>query len=218
MVSGEGSGSRSSSARLVMSIPGVQNPHCRPWQVTNPSCTGSSSGPWARPSTVSTDAPSAITASTVQDFTGTPSRRTTQAPQFVVSQPQCVPVRPSSSRRRWVSSSRGSMSRVYCPPLTRTVISMSGLPSGACRGTLQRPGHELGDQRPLVVDGAALVGGRRAVLGGNASRLGEGLVGGRPAAEGVLGLGGDEVRRTDGGEPDAHLGDRVAGEGHDGPG
>ena len=44
------------------------------------------------PSTVSTSCPSAIAASIVQDLTGSPSTSTTHAPQFVVSQPQWVPV------------------------------------------------------------------------------------------------------------------------------
>ena len=42
----------------------------------------------SRPSTVRTSWPSAMAASTVQDFTGTPSSHTTQAPQLEVSQPQ----------------------------------------------------------------------------------------------------------------------------------
>ena len=59
----------------------------------NPSCTGSSepSEP-ANPSTVRTLWPDAMTASMVQDLTGTPSTSTTQVPQLLVSQPQCVPV------------------------------------------------------------------------------------------------------------------------------
>ena len=66
----------------------------------------------ARPSTVVTRRPSAITASTVQDLTGVSSSQTTQAPQLEVSQPQCEPVSPRSSRRKWMSSSRGSTTRV----------------------------------------------------------------------------------------------------------
>ena len=54
----------------------------------------------ARPSTVVTRRPSAMTASTVQDLTGVSSSQTTQAPQLDVSQPQCEPVSPSSSRRK----------------------------------------------------------------------------------------------------------------------
>lgn len=89
MVCSSGSGLRSSRARAVISIPGVQKPHCSPWQRMNPSCTGSSwpSGP-AKPSTVRMLCPEAITASIVQDFTGTPSTSTTHVPQLLVSQPQ----------------------------------------------------------------------------------------------------------------------------------
>ena len=61
----------------------------------NPCCTGSSVPPSASPSTVRTSWPSAIAASTVHDFTGSPSSSTTQVPQLLVSQPQWVPVSPS---------------------------------------------------------------------------------------------------------------------------
>ena len=44
-------------------------------------------------------APSAWTASIVQDFTDSPSRSTVQAPHDDVSQPTFVPVSPSTSRR-----------------------------------------------------------------------------------------------------------------------
>src|SRR5580704_7926507 len=47
---------------------------------------------------VSTLAPSAWTASRVQDLTASPLTCTTQAPHWLVSQPTCVPVRPSCSR------------------------------------------------------------------------------------------------------------------------
>src|SRR6266436_7798190 len=53
------------------------------------------------------DAPSAITARTVQDFTACPSISTVQAPHCDVSQPTWVPVRPRSSRNRWTSSFSG---------------------------------------------------------------------------------------------------------------
>ncbi len=58
----------------------------------NPCCTGSSSPSCSSPSTVRTSWPPAIAASIVQDFTGSPSIQTTQVPQLLVSQPQCVPV------------------------------------------------------------------------------------------------------------------------------
>ena len=92
-------------------MPGVQKPHCSPWQTAKASWTGSSALPVARPSTVATRRPSAMTASTVQDLTGVSSSHTTQAPQLDVSQPQCEPVSLSSSRRKWMSSSRGSTTR-----------------------------------------------------------------------------------------------------------
>ena len=99
-------------------MPGVQKPHCSPWHSAKPSWIGSSRPPppapspfMARSSTVRTRCPSAMAASTVQDFTGVSSSQTTQAPQFDVSQPQCDPVSPRSSRRKWISSSRASTSR-----------------------------------------------------------------------------------------------------------
>jgi hypothetical protein len=101
----------SSSQRAVIIMPGVQNPHWSPWQAAKAACTGSSSPPFARPSTVVTRRPSAMTASIVQDLTGVSSSHTTQAPQLDVSQPQCEPVSRSSSRRKWMSSSRGSTTR-----------------------------------------------------------------------------------------------------------
>ena len=64
----------------------------------------------ASPSTVSTSAPSACTASMRHDSAGRPSTSTVQAPQTPCSQPTCVPVRPSSWRRKSESSVRGSAS------------------------------------------------------------------------------------------------------------
>ena len=55
---------------------------------------------------------------TVHDFTGSPSIHTTQVPQLLVSQPQWVPVRLSTSRRKCTSSSRPSISRVTSTSLT----------------------------------------------------------------------------------------------------
>jgi hypothetical protein len=113
-----GSGLRSSSQRAVIIMPGVQNPHWTPWQSANACWTGSRAAPRRRPSTVVTRRPSAITASSVQDFTGVSSSHTMQAPQLEVSHPQCDPVRPRSSRMKWMSSSRGSTSRACSVPLT----------------------------------------------------------------------------------------------------
>ena len=70
------------------------------------------------PSIVTTSDPSAWTASTVQDFTARPSMWTVQAPHCDVSHPMLVPVRPSSSRIKSTSSSRGStLSRLRDSPL-----------------------------------------------------------------------------------------------------
>ena len=133
-----GSGLRSSSQRAVIIMPGVQNPHCSPWHSTNPCCTGSSRPSCSSPSTVRTACPSAIAASSVHDLTGLASSHTTQLPQFDVSQPQWLPVSPSSSRMKWMSSSRGSTSRAYSVPLTviatRIVMSSPGRRRGAARG------------------------------------------------------------------------------------
>ena len=79
---------------------------------------------------------------------------TTQVPQLDVSQPQCVPVRPSSSRRKWTSSRRGSTSRVCSSPLTETVIRNSRLLSRAAgrraiyRGAAQSTGGWAAQQGP----------------------------------------------------------------------
>src|SRR5213083_948448 len=104
----EGSGLWSSNQRAVSIMPGVQNPHCSPWHSTKPCCTGSSTPSRSSPSTVRTSCPCAITARTVQDLTGVPSSQTVHTPQLDVSQPQWVPVSPSSSRRKCTSSRRVS--------------------------------------------------------------------------------------------------------------
>ena len=70
------------------------------------------------PSMVRTSAPSACTANTVQDFTDLPSRSTVQAPQWLVSQPICGPVMFCWSRRKWISSVRGSTKASMVLPFT----------------------------------------------------------------------------------------------------
>ena len=82
-----------------MTMPGVQNPHCSPWFSWNAACIGWSWPSVASPSMVVTAEPSACAASTVHDFTDSPSRWTVQAPQDDVSQPTFVPVSPTTSRR-----------------------------------------------------------------------------------------------------------------------
>ena len=82
---------------------------------------------------VVTSAPSAWTASTLQDFTLWPSRWTVQAPQLLVSQPTTVPVLPSCSRRYWTSSMRGSTSSEYVAPSTVTLMRIGLLCSDGSR-------------------------------------------------------------------------------------
>ena len=134
----EGSGLWSRSQRAVIIMPGVQKPHCRPWHSMNPCRTASSRPSRSRSSTVRTMRPSAIAASTVHALTGLWSSQTTQLPQLDVSHPQWLPVRPSSSRRKWMSSSRGSTSRAYSVPFTvtatRTVMLLPRRRSGGARG------------------------------------------------------------------------------------
>src|SRR5690242_2627936 len=95
------------------------NPSWRGWSL--PSCS--------RPSTVMISRPWAWTANTVHDFTGRPSSRTVQAPQWVVSQPIWVPVSRKFSRIRWTSRRRGSTSASCFSPLIATLTSIVSAPS-----------------------------------------------------------------------------------------
>ena len=169
---------------------------------------------------MSTRRPSAITPSTVQLFTGVPSRSTTHAPQFDVSQPQCVPVSPKSSRSRWTSSTRGSTSAERVSPLTVTVMFMTvSSPRARATAASQRPLGQLAGEVALVLGRAALVGRsgcsarRRAPPAAAIASSVTGL-----AAQRVLGGGGAELLGADRGEPDADLADRVAVEPDAGPG
>ena len=102
-----------------MIMPGVQKPHCSPCISRKPSCSACSvPSALAMPSMVRMSAPSACTANMVQDFTDLPSRSTVQAPQWLVSQPICGPVRLSCSRRKWISRVRGSTSASTASPFT----------------------------------------------------------------------------------------------------
>src|SRR4051794_22549740 len=117
-------------------MPGVQNPHCKPCRLRNPSCTGCHWFPAASPSIVVTEEPSTEAARTVHDFTESPSTSTVQAPHEVVSQPILVAVRLSVSRSRWTSSVRSGTSTLRSSPLTvmlRFTLApfrlLSGLPA-----------------------------------------------------------------------------------------
>ena len=133
-----GSGFSSSSARAVISIPGVQKPHCSACSSWKPCWTGSSSPSVSSDSTVRISWPSHIAASVVHDLTGLPSIRTTHAPQFDVSQPQWVPVRPSVSRMKWTSSVRGSTSRETASPLMVMVTCIDQASCWSARAVARR--------------------------------------------------------------------------------
>src|SRR5689334_24023400 len=174
-------------------MPGVQKPHCRPCSSLNPSWIGCSSLGPARPSTVVISWPSACTPSIVQLLTGVPSNNTVQAPQFVVSHPVCVPVRPRPWRSRCASSSRGSTSATRFTPLTvmltrrvgtsptawsRTSLNkpvMSCCPLGrlldACQDALDEGAYDL----PLVLRASAVIrprlGRLRGQVGGGVDAL-----------------------------------------------
>src|SRR4051794_38603284 len=109
------------------------------------------------PSIVRTLAPSAWTARTVQLLTASSSRWTVHAPQLDVSQPTCVPVRPSVSRRKWTRSRRGSTSALSSAPftvnVTRTEPAMRLLPIELGGNLSQRCG--------LLTGAAAVVGERQ---------------------------------------------------------
>src|SRR3954469_10625317 len=103
----------------LITMPGVQKPHCSAWFSRNASCIGCSlSALSARPSIVVTLPPSTWTARIVQDLIDLPSIWTTQAPHWLVSQPTWVPVRPRCSRRNWTSSVRASTLPEAGLPLT----------------------------------------------------------------------------------------------------
>src|SRR6478609_6276836 len=219
IVASSGSGLWSSRCRAVIIIPGVQNPHCRPCSLMNPSCTGSSLPPTASPSTVRTRCPSAIAASTVQVLTGSSSSQATHVPHCEVSHPQWVPVSRNVSRRWCTSRVRPSTSSVCSTPLTVMCTCMSvpflGTPAGAGCGAAERPSGQFVGEVLLVDDRAALIGARAAALGGEPSGLGDGVGGQGLPAQVFLGVGGAAVIGADRGESDPHVGDGVALEDHE---
>src|SRR6516165_9816000 len=90
------------------------------------------------PSMVVTLEPEACPASTVQDFTARPSIWTTQAPHWLVSQPTCVPVRSSWSRKTWTRSVRSSTSTETALPFTVSLtVDTYPSPNDFCLGGLE---------------------------------------------------------------------------------
>ena len=210
-----------------MIMPGVQKPHCSPCISRKPSCRACSvPSAFAMPSMVRMSAPFACTANTVQDFTDLPSRSTVQAPQWLVSQPICGPVRFSCSRRKWMSSVRGSTSASIGLPLTfmetwdlAMSLSPVGQPRARDLGARERAREHHAGHLGAVVRRPAGVGGRRGDrLGG-----GDGLLHRRGverrAEQDLRRLLGPERRFGDIGEADRAACDLAAGHGeHDGGG
>src|SRR6266478_8325426 len=146
---------------------------------------------FSRPSTVMISDPSACTANIVQDFTAKPFISTVHAPQYVVSQPTCVPVRSQASRRNSTSNIRGSTSRAYDLPFTMiwtlTTIRFKGAIAGilstiemgpfdlfsadTARRNLNGALHQGYDELALVVGGSTHVG---LGIGGGTGRFGGG--------------------------------------------
>src|ERR1044072_6150483 len=123
----------------------------------------------AMPSMVRISAPFACGACTVHDFTDLPSRSTVQAPQWLVSQPICGPVRLNCSRRKWIKSVRGSTSASTGEPFTvsETCDFAMSLSPGALRGLRQCAGDHHAGHLGAILRRAAPVGcGRGDRLGG----------------------------------------------------
>ena len=141
-------------------------------------------------------------------------------PQLDVSQPQCVPVSPSSSRRKCTSSSRGSMSRVTSSSLTVICTCMLRPPvRGSARwrcavpaGSTRRPAPACSRPDPAGQSGgwhsAAACSAARSIVSSSARRP-------RMASSVAAAT---ECGAPDRSQADPDLGDRVAVEPHGCPG
>src|SRR5690606_360324 len=113
-------------------------------------CAGCSLPFFARPSMVTTSAPSACTASIVQDLIARPSTCTVQAPHWLVSQPIWVPGRFSVSRRKLASSTRSSTSPEHFLPFTViSIFAIAVLPSLACKRRDSADCHDFDQLRAV---------------------------------------------------------------------
>jgi hypothetical protein len=117
----------------LMTMPGVQKPHCKPWQSLKAACMGcmvpSAS---AMPSMVVISAPLCCTASVLHDLMARPLTSTVQAPHWAVSQPTWVPVSLRFSRMTSTKNVLGATSTLAALPLTLSctcigLVSMCGL-------------------------------------------------------------------------------------------
>ena len=138
------SGSSVSSACAVVMKPGVQKPHCSAWCLRKDFCSGVRSSSFDRPSTVTTFAPSACTASIRQERTASPLTSTVQAPHTPCSQPTWVPVSRRWWRRQSASVRRGSTSTSTCFAVDFELV--------ACDSSLTRSFPRKRNQRDASTD------------------------------------------------------------------
>ena len=93
-----GFGLRSSRAAQLITMPGVQKPHCIASCFTNATCTGCIVSPCDRPSMVVILRPTASIASVMHASAGVPSIHTVHAEHEPRSHTTLVPVSPRLSR------------------------------------------------------------------------------------------------------------------------
>ncbi len=112
----------SSRAVAATSIPGVHAPHCAAPCVRKDCCKRAPVGDCCNPSTVVISFPATCPTATRQAQTGSPSKRTVQAPQSPASHPTLVPVRFNSSRNTRESRCDGELDTTTLRPLTENAI------------------------------------------------------------------------------------------------
>ena len=109
-------------SRAVITIPGVQNPHCIAPFSTNFSCNLCNSPFVETPSIVVISAPSYLNAGVMQLNTGSLLTITVHAPQLPCSQPTLVPVNPAFSRITLESISWSFTKNSCCLPFILSLI------------------------------------------------------------------------------------------------
>ena len=186
-----------------ISMPGVQKPHCSPCFSQNASWSGWSSSPSARaPSTVVISAPSAWTASMMQERTVSPSRARCRCRRRRARSRCGCRCRPRSSRRKSTSSQ---------PRLDRELVAaaVDGEADRRCAGPCVTALPRAGRRRRARRRARCRASSRRySALAWTSPRAGRsrrrprgGLVGaagvGRAAASAVLGRRGAHRGRAD---------------------
>src|SRR5579872_189275 len=209
----DGFGHSASNARTVITIPGVQNPHCRAPQSTNACWIAWRRPPCASPSHVSTVRPWASSASTLHALTGRPSISTVHAPHTWTSQPRLAPINPRSFRRkssrvRWFGTSTRIDARLtvhasaYVSPCSAALLTLLLPPdqtgSRLFRGATHQHAGEMSFVRGRPVEIIHRRAAPRQRRCGSGARRGETAAAQRGAAERAL-----RLRHPDRGRPDA---------------